>query len=139
MDNFSEENLDPGDWDVMRSLAHEMVDDALDYISEDQRFGKSIYKDLQEGKITLPLIHALKEASAKDREKILKIMKSDCLDEKNSSVITELIEEYQGVTYVFSKAREYVNLCMGYLKELDSSPVRDALIATANYAVERKW
>jgi len=131
-DNFRNYGLNLG-------IAFQMVDDALDYISEDQRFGKSIYKDLQEGKITLPLIHTLEEASTKDREKILKIMKSDCLDEKNSSVITELVEEYQGVTYVFSKAREYVDLCLGYLEELDSSPVRDALIATANYAVERKW
>lgn len=120
-------------------IAFQMVDDALDYGSVDRRFGKSMYKDLQEKKITLPLIHTLKKASAKDREKILKMLKSDCLDEKKSSVVARLIDEYQGVTYVYSRAREYLNACMAYLNELDSSPVRDALMATANYAVERKW
>lgn len=120
-------------------IAFQMVDDALDYVSDDQRFGKSMYKDLQEKKITLPLIHTLKKASAKDREKILKMLKSDSLDEKKSSVVAQLIEDYQGVTYVYSKARESLSACVGYLKEMDSSPVRDALMATANYAVERKW
>lgn len=120
-------------------IAFQMVDDALDYVSDDQRFGKSMYKDLQEKKITLPLIHTLKKASAKDREKILKMLKSDSLDEKKSSVVARLIDDYQGVTYVYSKARESLNACVGYLKEMDSSPVRDALMATANYAVERKW
>jgi glutamate/tyrosine decarboxylase-like PLP-dependent enzyme len=33
MENLtSEETLDPQDWDAMRSLAHQMVDDALDYL-----------------------------------------------------------------------------------------------------------
>ena len=131
-DNFRNYGLNLG-------IAFQMVDDALDYVSEDQRFGKSIYKDLQEGKITLPLIQTLKEASTKDKEKILKIFKSGYLDKKKSALVAELIEEYQGVTYVFSKAREYVSACMSYLNELDSSPVKEALIATANYAVERKW
>jgi hypothetical protein len=31
--NRKEENLDPKDWEAMRSLAHEMVDDALEFFS----------------------------------------------------------------------------------------------------------
>jgi octaprenyl-diphosphate synthase len=131
-DNFRNYGLNLG-------IAFQMVDDALDYIAEDKKFGKAICKDLQEGKITLPLIHTLKEASAKDRETILKILKNNCFDEEKTSIITKLMEEYQGVNYVLSRAREYISSSLLYLKELDSSPIKDALIDTANYTLERKW
>jgi len=120
-------------------IAFQMIDDTLDYISEDKKFGKATCKDLKEGKITLPLIHTLREASAKDREAILRILKSNSLDKQNLYVITELIKEYQGISYVRKRAKEYINSSMHYVQELDASPIKDALIATADYVLERKW
>ena len=90
-------------------IAFQMVDDTLDYMAGDRRFGKAIYKDLQEGKITLPLIHTLREASDKDRETILKILKGECFDKQDMGVIIELIKEYQGMKYAHTKAKEYIN------------------------------
>lgn len=120
-------------------IAFQMVDDTLDYISGDRRFGKAIYKDLQEGKMTLPLIHTLREASTKDRETILKILGSDCLDKDDLYVIIELIKEYQGMSYVLTRAKEYINVSMNSIQEVNSSPIKDALIAVADYVLERKW
>jgi len=120
-------------------IAFQMIDDTLDYISEDKKFGKATCKDLKEGKITLPLIHTLREASAKDREAIIRILKSNSLDKQNLYLITELIKEYQGMSYVRKRAKEYINSSMHYVQELDSSPIKDALIATADYVLERKW
>ena len=120
-------------------IAFQMIDDTLDYISEDKRFGKATFKDLKEGKITLPLIHTLREASAKDRKTILGILKSNSLDKQNLYVITELIKEYQGISYVHTRAKEYINSSMNYVQELDYSPIKDALIGTADYVLERKW
>ncbi|KPJ58014.1 MAG: octaprenyl diphosphate synthase [Deltaproteobacteria bacterium DG_8] len=120
-------------------IAFQMVDDTLDYISEDERFGKITCKDLREGKITLPLIHTLREASARDMKTILKILKSNSLDKKNLCVITELIEKYQGIGYVLRRAKEYINSSIHCIKVLDSSPVKDALITTADYVLQRKW
>ena len=120
-------------------IAFQMIDDTLDYISEDKKFGKATCKDLKEGKITLPLIHTLREASAKDREAIIRILKSNSLDKQNLYVITELIKEYQGISYVRKRAKEYINSSMHNIRELDASPIKDALIATADYVLERKW
>ena len=41
-----------------------MVDDALDYSAEADQMGKNAGDDLAEGKITLPLIHAMDRATA---------------------------------------------------------------------------
>lgn len=119
-------------------IAFQMVDDTLDYISEDRSFGKAIYKDLQEGKITLPLIYTLREASAKDKEIIAKILKSDCLDKEDLAVIIDSIKKYKGISYVFTRAKEYINASMHSIQELDASPIKDVLIATADYVLERK-
>ena len=138
-------NSSPEKEDIIRNyglnlgIAFQMVDDALDYVADDQRFGKAICKDLQEGKITIPLIHTLKNSSDRDRETIIKTLKSNSFDKQNLNVIAELIEEYKGITYALTRAKEYIDLSLCSIKELDSSPIRDALIATADYVLERKW
>ncbi len=120
-------------------IAFQMVDDTLDYTSEDEKFGKALYKDLQEGKVTLPLIHTLKQASAEDRQMILSLLQNGSLSQENVDTIIQLIKKYEGVSYVLTKAREYVDSALNNLQELDPSPLRDALVATAHYVVERKW
>jgi octaprenyl-diphosphate synthase len=120
-------------------IAFQMVDDTLDYTSEDEKFGKALYKDLQEGKVTLPLIHTLKQASAEDRQMILSLLQNGSLSQDNVDTIIQLIKKYEGVSYVLTKAREYVDSALNNLQELDPSPLRDALVATAHYVVERKW
>src|SRR5512138_2108433 len=49
-------------------IAFQLMDDTLDYVADEKEFGKSIGHDLEEGKITLPLIETLKRCSAAERE-----------------------------------------------------------------------
>ena len=120
-------------------IAFQMVDDTLDYTSEDEKFGKALCKDLQDGKATLPLIHTLKNASDEDRGMILSLLHNGSLSQDNVDGITQLIKKYQGVSYVMTKARAYVDAALKNLANIDPSPMRDALVATAHYVVERKW
>ena len=55
--------------------AFQITDDTLDYVAKEEDFGKAIGKDLAEGKITLPLIRALKRCSAKEKALIRSIVK----------------------------------------------------------------
>src|SRR3990170_4425507 len=43
-------------------IAFQLVDDILDYVGSEKELGKRTPQDLREGKVTLPLIHALREA-----------------------------------------------------------------------------
>ena len=120
-------------------IAFQIADDTLDYVSEDQKFGKAHCKDLKEKKITLPLIHTLREASSKDKEEILRLLQGESLNSPDVQRITGFIKKYQGIPYAHSKARDYITASFKNLKEVEPSPAKDALFATANYVVERKW
>jgi len=57
-------------------IAFQMVDDTLDYVAEGGAFGKAIGKDLDEGKITIPLIRAMAASSDEERAQIEEILKN---------------------------------------------------------------
>src|SRR4051812_34281217 len=61
-------------------IAFQLMDDTLDYISTEEEFGKSIGHDLEEGKVTLPLIYTLQHCSDVDRSEICDIIVKDELD-----------------------------------------------------------
>ncbi|MFH1625321.1 MAG: polyprenyl synthetase family protein [Pseudomonadota bacterium] len=123
-------------------IAFQLVDDILDYTSTEEQFGKAIGKDLHEGKITLPLIHTLRVCSDSDRERITKIIESDDHRGPDLSIlltIINLIKQYEGVEHTFNRARGYVEIAKGFLRDFDTSREKQALLAMADYVIERKW
>src|SRR5690606_32190287 len=50
--------------------AFQLIDDVLDYDGDEKEFGKHVGDDLAEGKPTLPLIFAMREGNADERELI---------------------------------------------------------------------
>ncbi len=120
-------------------IAFQVVDDTLDYVSRNRRFGKPLWKDLQGGKITLPLIHALEAASDDERRLVSDSLSLDPADNHAAQRILQLINRYQGAEYAFARAREYVKRAVDHLGEIASLPVKDALTAAACYVVEREW
>src|SRR5204863_8423691 len=56
--------------------AYQLIDDALDYISSAEEMGKNIGDDLSEGKLTLPLIYALRQSTKAEARIIRKAIKT---------------------------------------------------------------
>ena len=54
-------------------ITFQVVDDILDYTGDERELGKEVCADLREGRVTLPLIHALAQASPGDRERLAAI------------------------------------------------------------------
>jgi octaprenyl-diphosphate synthase len=120
-------------------IAFQLMDDSLDYTSTEKRFGKEIGIDLQGGKITLPLIHTLRSCSPSEREKVVEIVLAKRTDERAFLSIVDLINSHRGIEYTLEKASGYVAKAKGNLDFFQPSREKTALLAMANYVVERTW
>jgi octaprenyl-diphosphate synthase len=118
-------------------VAYQLADDTLDYIADQGLLGKSLGKDLNEGKITLPLLHLLSNCQDQEREKVKRIVKADGITERDLQEILALMKCYGSIEYSLKKARESVEVAK---KNLDFSPLSlhlQALFVVADYVVSR--
>jgi octaprenyl-diphosphate synthase len=117
--------------------AFQLIDDALDYGSGGNELGKNIGDDLAEGKPTLPLIHALRNASAQDQLVIRKAIEEGGLADIERIVAT--IRSTGALAYTARKAEEAANEAIAALKAAPDSEFKDALISLAHFSVQRQY
>jgi octaprenyl-diphosphate synthase len=118
-------------------IAFQMVDDSLDYCASEEQFGKSIGHDLEEGKITLPLIHTLKRCTAGESEQIANIVKKELIDKNDINTIFDLVEKYGGIDYSLAMAKNFSDRSKKCLDIFEDSPGKSALLDLADYIVTR--
>ena len=119
--------------------AFQITDDTLDYVAKEEDFGKAIGKDLAEGKITLPLIRALKRCSAKEKALIRGIVKQkDQATEKMMDIVA-LIHKYDGVHYALDKAKAYIEEGKDYLRIFEDSDAKNSLMTISDYIIQRRF
>lgn len=111
-------------------IAFQIIDDCLDLISLSGKTGKSTYKDIEQGKMTLPLICLARELSKE------KGQKTKGLFEKNREEIINLLKDYGAIEYSWQKAKEYLNRAKDHLKTLGDSEAKEALSLLSDYLLE---
>jgi octaprenyl-diphosphate synthase len=117
-------------------IAFQLMDDIIDYLGYEGETGKKKGQDLVEGKITLPLIHALATCSREEQERTVGLLKK----EKTSRVLEGIIDmviKNGGIEYSLDRARWYVEKAASYLDVIPSSKAKTALIALTRYIIER--
>ena len=117
-------------------IAFQITDDLLDYVGNTQKVGKEVGKDLLEGKVTLPLIAALRQSRGPEKAELFDFLKNGFSKEGFPRVL-EFVEKYRGVEYSQNKAREMGAKAWSCLKELPDSPYKDSLKDLVEFAVER--
>ena len=86
-------------------ITFQVVDDILDFTGDEQQLGKPVINDLKEGRITLPLIHALAHASEADHRR-LKELAQDVKPETAPEILT-LLDQTGSLDYAREQARHY--------------------------------
>ena len=125
------------DFGMSLGIAFQLMDDTLDYIATEEDFGKSIGHDLEEGKITLPLIHTLRQCTESERSLIEAVVEKDEMTLEEFRTVSGLVKQYGGITYTVDVARRYIDACRAHLELFEASPLTSALCSLADYVVTR--
>lgn len=126
------------DFGMELGIAFQFMDDCLDYVAEESEFGKAKGHDLEEGKVTLPLIQALRGCSAEERARVEAVVEQEVLEEADLALVTALIHRYDGIAYTRQRARQLVETAKARLALFADSPAKSALMELADYVVDRR-
>ena len=127
-------------WEL--GLAFQLVDDALDYVGTGAELGKPPLQDLSEGKVTLPLLAALKRCSVGEREGIASILKSfsregSGADPKQASQVAECVARYQGVEITLARASQRAAEARARIESFVDSQAKQTLLDLTEFVVQR--
>jgi len=118
-------------------IAFQIKDDLLDY-SGSNMTGKREGNDIKEKKITLPLIHALREAGPVDRRKIIRILRKKKKGRTEINAVIDFVKNHKGLEYAESKMKEYSDKALRLLDIYPESETKSALIEFVIFSTLRK-
>ncbi|HUE24033.1 MAG TPA: polyprenyl synthetase family protein [Bryobacteraceae bacterium] len=134
-DSQTEERLGDYAWNL--GMAFQLVDDLLDFTSREKVLGKPVGNDLREGKVTLPLVYALEQASGGERRRVETILRERNYDRVPFPQILAMVERYQGIARVKERAQAFTEKARGIIGEFPDSPYQRALYSVTDLITER--
>ena len=131
-----------GQYGLHLGLAFQLVDDYLDYSGNSADLGKNVGDDLAEGKLTLPLIEALRITASDDSDdsKASHATLEKAIREKDISQIERVIDITQNcgaLEITLTHAREQTALAKAALDSIAPSAYKDELINISDFVISR--
>ena len=117
-------------------IAFQLIDDVLDYEGDPETTGKNVGDDLNEGKPTLPLIHAMQHASPDDAALIATALRTKSADHLNE--IIALAASTGGIAETRSAAEAHCDLVNDALATLAPSAAKTSLETLATFSLSRE-
>nr|WP_113868391.1 octaprenyl diphosphate synthase [Brenneria salicis]NMN92828.1 octaprenyl-diphosphate synthase [Brenneria salicis ATCC 15712 = DSM 30166]RBP59726.1 octaprenyl-diphosphate synthase [Brenneria salicis ATCC 15712 = DSM 30166]RLM29835.1 octaprenyl diphosphate synthase [Brenneria salicis ATCC 15712 = DSM 30166] len=118
--------------------AFQLIDDLLDYSADGQTLGKNTGDDLNEGKPTLPLLHAMRQGNVEQSAMI-----RQAIEEGNGRHLLEPVltamQQCGSLDYTRQRAEEEADKAIDALRHLPDTPFRTALEGLAHLAVQRDF
>lgn len=118
-------------------ICFQLRDDIFDYYSND--VGKPTGNDIREGKVTLPLLYALKNSSSEEVQSLMEIIKNADFTDDNVIRLSEFAKANGGIEYAYSKIEEYKAKAIEIIETFSDSEVKDSFFTTVDFVVERVY
>ena len=116
-------------------LAYQLVDDWLDYAGDAETMGKNVGDDLAEGKLTLPLIHALAHARPADAAFVREAVQSRSAE--NLDRIVSIVSSCGALDYTHAAALRCSEGAIAALTALPANEYRDAFETLTRFCAAR--
>jgi octaprenyl-diphosphate synthase len=118
-------------------MAFQIKDDVFDY-QKTNLLGKPAGNDIIEKKMTLPLIHALRQATPDERKLVLGYMNEAAAKAGNVSRVRDFVVRNHGTDYAMSVAALYVDQAISLISSLDDSPAKLLLMELSRFVTNRR-
>jgi octaprenyl-diphosphate synthase len=116
-------------------IAFQIADDVLDVVGHEDRTGKSLGRDLQQHKPTLPLIHLLQVLDPSTREAFLMLVTENT--ERAIESFRQWADRYGSISYARHQAQRYADMACEQLVNLPGRDAVDVLLQLAHVVVHR--
>lgn len=134
---------DPQAWDAMQrygqsfGIAFQIKDDLFDFEGRAATVGKPIGLDVKHNMVTLPIIHAMSNASKSEQREFKNMMKRRKLDGKQARVL-DFVTRNGGLDYTREKLQEYSEQAKNALSMFPEGPVKHSLSQFVDFNIQRE-
>ncbi len=119
-------------------IAFQMIDDVLDIVGDEEMMGKPTGNDLRDGRVTLPVIVALRNAGDADARRMVDLISSRASSEPDWKEVVDFVTSNGGVNYVEERAAELAIRARVCVEDLKPCPARRSLILLTERLVSRR-
>jgi len=131
---------DMAEYGMCLGVAFQLMDDALDYLSDEEAAGKPVGHDLEEGKITLPLIHAMnQDDELKARVHRIAERDKNPYHHGDREWVRDRVLQHGGTAYTMQKAKAYAERAVNLLPDVENTQIRQLLCDLANFSARRLY
>ena len=118
-------------------MAFQLTEDMLDFVSSESEHGEPAGRDLKDGKVTLPLVYALEQASMSERDLVAGVLRERNYDAVPFTSLLELVDRYNGIQRARARARQFTDRARQIVAEFPDSACRRALFTLTDLVTER--
>ncbi|HLI21029.1 MAG TPA: polyprenyl synthetase family protein [Stellaceae bacterium] len=120
-------------------IAFQLVDDMLDYSALQAELGKTVGDDFRDGKLTLPVVLALRQADEREREFWRRTLEDTEQRDGDLAHAIELMRRHGTLAATLERAREYGAAARRALMSFRDGPERQALDEVIEFCLERGY
>jgi len=120
-------------------IAFQLVDDYLDYAATEESFGKGVGDDFREGKITLPVVLAMRRGDDEEHAFWKRTMEDCSQNDGDLERAVEILSAREALSDTLTRARGYADTARAALSDLPDNEYRSALENVVDFCVERAY
>lgn len=118
-------------------IAFQIADDLLDLWGDDEHVGKTLGTDIQQGKMTLPLIRICRGEDTELAKKAIEALRMP--SDQRLNAVMPLLRQSDAAEFTARAAERYRDSAIEAISSLPESPATDSLRAIAHFSVQRRY